>query len=452
MQRRRLLPSRRLAAIVLCIAGAVVVILWARPWRTRTAILPEIDLSAAHPEIASVIRQAQDDVRRHPASDLSWGRLGMVLMAHGLNGQALECFRQAADRDDRQFRWRYYMAAIEEIGDLEQALGDYESAAALNPIYAPVRWRAAIILMKLGRTAEAEKRFQEAARLAPKSQYPWLGLARLALSRGDREMARAHFQEAADLAPWDRTSHAELARVCFLMGDLDAAAGHHEQAAQLPEASPEMPDPVLQGIDELKAGVLKLVKTADHLAASGNLAAAVDVYREVVQLRPELARPRLNLGITLQRQGDLRGAVATYRDVLHRFPQDILAHYQLALALGLLNDIDASIRSYHNCITIKPDFAPAYHGLGLMLKKLGDIPGAARAQRQAVNADPQLAAAHLSLGRLEQEQGNFDAAIHELECAVRLAPDDTVAQACLRRVLEEQRSHIAPDAEPNSPD
>jgi len=111
-----------------------------------------------------------------------------------------------------------------------------------------VEWRPCSELDDATRRAH----FHDAARLAAQSQFPWLGLGRSALSRGDRATARANFEEAAARAPRDRTARSELARICFLMGDLEAAAREQEQIAKLPQLAPEMPDPILQSIDQLK--------------------------------------------------------------------------------------------------------------------------------------------------------------------------------------------------------
>ena len=437
LSRRRIVIA---AAFAVCLFGGTLAVVRWRAARSEPMAVPEPDLSTAHVEVARAIHAAQEEVRGNPGSALSWGRLGRVLMAHEIDDSALDCFRHAARLDPRQFHWPYYAARLEEGRHPESALADYEHAVALDPRYAPLQWRLAMVLMKLGRCDEAEPHFREAARLADKSPFPWLGLGRVALSRGDRGAARAHFEEAATRAPRDQAAQIELARICFLVGDIEAASAHRENIARLPPSVPEMPDPVLQSIDQLKAGVLKLSEQADYLAARGDLAASADAYRALIRARPELAGPRLSLGMTLERQGDIAGAAEIFREAAGQFPNDSLVTFRLARSLESLDDVDGAIEAYRQCLAAKPDHAQAWHGLGLLLKRRNDLPGALSALREAVDSDPHSAAAHLSLGMLLEQSGDLDRAIEHLQSAVQLAPDDAAAQARLRKARDKRES------------
>lgn len=422
---------------VLCLAAVAVGASLIPAWQAPPSSMLELDLSGAHPQIAETIRAAQEQVRRRPGLGLAWGRLGTVLMAHDLDTAAIDCLRQAIKLDPKQFRWPYFAATLEERSDLDGALAHYEMAVALQPDHAPLRCRLATLLQRLGRLDDAERHYREAARLAPDNQHPWLGLGRIAISRGDRTTALTCFKNAVSRAAWDRTAQSELARIAFLTGDLATAARCREQIAQLPESAPLMADQTIQEISNLKSDVLRLPLTADSLAAHGDLANAAEAYRVLSREYPDRPRPRISLGITLQRMGEIAAAAEVFREAARDFPADPLAHYQLALALGLLQIPDGAIRSYQDCLALKPDFAPALLGLGLLLKKRGDLEGAKAALRNAVEADPQFVSAYLPLATLELEQGHRDEAIRHLESAVHLAPDDQLAQACLRRAKEQ---------------
>jgi tetratricopeptide (TPR) repeat protein len=447
-RRRTMWAAGSLGALV---AAGMAVIFW-HDSRAGSRDVPDPDLSAAHPEIVRAVRAAQEEVRGNPKSALSWGRLGRVLMAHEIDEMALDCFQHAAHLDPKQFRWPYCAAVLEERRDFEKALADYQRALVLDPRYAPLQYRIAAVLLKLGRCDDAERHFSEAARLAEKSPFPWLGLGRAALSRGDRAAARAHFEEALARAPHDRTARSELARICFLMGDLEEAARQHEEIAKLPPPVPEMPDDVLQSIDQLKAGVLKLADQAEFLAARGDLAGSAEAARTLMRSRPDLAGPRLSLGMALERQGDASGAVAVYREALEKFPGDSLVHYRLALALESLHDVDGAVQSYRECLKAKPDYALAWYGLGLLLKSSGDRSGAVEALREAVGSDPRHQAAHLALGLLLAQSGDLEAAIDHLRSAVELSPDDPVAQARLRQAREEHEARNPPTQRPTPRD
>src|SRR5687768_5199992 len=70
--------------------------------------MPELNLDKIDPQIAGVIERARAAVKREPRSGTAWGTLGVALMAHKLNHEALACFVEAEKRQGNEPRWAYF--------------------------------------------------------------------------------------------------------------------------------------------------------------------------------------------------------------------------------------------------------------------------------------------------------------------------------------------------------
>ena len=120
---------------------------------------------------------------------------------------------------------------------------------------------------------------------------------------------------------------------------------------------------------------------------------AVAAFRKAVDLRPEDAEIRMNLGVALRTVGESEQAAEQFREVLARsapeagpngqqLPSLAEVHHQLALALQG-HDLDAAAAAYERALAINPEKLESYYGLGQALKR-----SSARARRSAAPAVP----------------------------------------------------------------
>ncbi len=78
------------------------------------------------------------------------------------------------------------------------------------------------------------------------------------------------------------------------------------------------------------------VNVALHLAGSGRLDEAIDLYRSALETNPELVEAHFNLGNALFRKGLVDRAAASLLETVRRAPAHAEAHRNLALAYGQL--------------------------------------------------------------------------------------------------------------------
>ena len=416
-------PKGKSAAIILLLAAiATAAILASRKqWSDPPPEIPTFETTEAFPQIAEALEKGVAQVRRDPRSGRAWGHLGMLAMAHNYRPQALACFVQAARLVPSQSRWVYYQAIIEEINDLPAAIAHYQAANKLAPRFAPAHAKLARALMRVNQLDDAEKEWTTAAELDPESHVPRLGLGRLAMTRGD-------------LAGWSREAHLELSHVLNRLGETEAAYRQERDAAQIPKAPEGMHDPLLQEVNDLELSGRQLSRQADEAIARGDLKGATELLKQIVQERPDLSQPRLNLGQVLQLQGRADEAISVFQETAEKFPQEALAQFNLGTAREMSGELDAAAASYREALRLKPDYADAFFCLGFLLKKQNDARGAAEVLRQAVSTNPGFVPCRRLLGQTLEELGDRAGALEQYRQAVKLAPNDREAQSQLERL------------------
>lgn len=138
---------------------------------------------------------------------------------------------------------------------------------------------------------------------------------------------------------------------------------------------------------------LCIVRAAEH-AAAGEHAAAVDCYRESLQLQPDNPRLWCNYGAELSETG--RGAEAedAYRHALELEPALAQAWYNLGQLQQERGGDEEAERCYRAALAL-PDAATdaelrqlAHSNLGLLLQRQGRLAEAVQLYRDALAADP----------------------------------------------------------------
>jgi len=106
---------------------------------------------------------------------------------------------------------------------LDQALKEFQEAAALDKNNATVQLNLGIALLNLSRVAPAEEALQRAAQLEPKNPAVWFNFGLLHRNNGEAERALADFTKAAEFAPNDPNTH-------YFLGDLYAQQQKYAEA------------------------------------------------------------------------------------------------------------------------------------------------------------------------------------------------------------------------------
>jgi tetratricopeptide (TPR) repeat protein len=106
--------------------------------------------------------------------------------------------------------------------------------------------------------------------------------------------------------------------------------------------------------------------------------AAIAVYRQALDLAPDLGEAHLNVGRLLHETGDPAAAEAHYRRALAIRPADPLAAYNLGVALQDQQRLREAADAYDQALALDPRLADAHYNLSGIYEHLGDKPAAFR--------------------------------------------------------------------------
>lgn len=261
-----------------------------------------------------------------------------------------------------------------------------------------------LILLRIGRAAEAVAPLDHAVKAMPRDPAPANLLGVACQQAGDLDAAFAAFRKALARNPDFADAHFNFGNALRAAGRDADAAGHYRAAARL---EPDFGDA------HYNLGLAE--------AQLGHFAAAVEAYRKALALAPGQADVHIGLSRALTMLlRNVEGEEAA-RAALALTPDAMEAHSNLARALqgqGRMAEAEAAMR---DAIARAPDVASLYANLGNILEDQDKIEAAEAAYREAIARDPAFAAAHGNLGLMLLLNRRYEDGWREYDWRWRLA-------------------------------
>ena len=155
----------------------------------------------------------------------------------------------------------------------------------------------------------------------------------------------------------------------------------------------------------------------------GEIEAAGECCRRVLEIQPNHCEARLNLSNVLYTQGRLDEAIAEYQTVLRIDPKHALAHNNLGNVLAAMGKYDEAAACYQSAIQIDPNQISAYINLGNLRIKEEKYEKAVNNFLQAIRLNPGDPVVHNGLGIALLKVGKSDQALKNFQEAARLKAD-----------------------------
>src|SRR5262245_9616771 len=152
---RRLRRNIALGAILVAVVAAAA---WGYQYfvgKPPNNPLPAIELTGVDPQVVKAIEKARTGVEDEPQSAKTWGKLGMVLLAHDFFAESLACLERAEQLDANDVRWPYYQGLILMRERPGEAAAPLERAAQRGG-RDPVAW------LRLGEVLLSQDRLEQA--------------------------------------------------------------------------------------------------------------------------------------------------------------------------------------------------------------------------------------------------------------------------------------------------
>jgi Flp pilus assembly protein TadD len=244
----------------------------------RPAAPPSSGNPALENAILALRMQRPDEAERLAAGVLKSNRgnalaaqiLGRALIMQNRAAEAIEPLQRAARRSDDPATETLLAMALAAVGRRDEALEQLRQATARRPPFASAFLEHGGLLAKLGRFDEAIAVLESGLALTPEAVDLRMELGYVHLKRNSRANARALFLQVLAVAPARHDAVAALAKV---------------------------------------------------MALDGEYAAAADLYRRALGLRPDDAVTRNSLGMCLLEMGERTAGEASLRAAMRDAPQ-----------------------------------------------------------------------------------------------------------------------------------
>jgi tetratricopeptide (TPR) repeat protein len=438
---RRLSPWHTVLSLLGCVAFLLGIGL---RYHSAPPAPPAVNLQEVDPAAAAFVEEAYQAVQQSPRSAATWGRLGMILLAHEFLGEANVCLSRAERLGPEEPRWPYYQGIALFLGDPAGAIPKLERAADLcgGTPDAP-RLRLAEALLGQGRTAEATDQFHQILWRDPANARAYLGLARVAYERDELPHSLAQLRQCADHPFTRKAASVLMAEIDQRLGDKPAVAQHLHRTDRLPD-DPVWPDPFVEELERLKRGRQACIAHMENLLAQNRVAEAVRFLRERVQDDPHADWAWLWLGRLLIQQEQFAAAEPALREAARQAPESIETQFYLGVALYCQGKSRDAGPFFLQATELKPDYALAHYNLGHCLIQQGDRTAALGAFRMAVRCKANFADAHTNVGDLLAQDGRYAEGLTHLRHAVALNPGDARAKKLLGQVLNHAAGYMGP--------
>lgn len=283
------------------------------------------------------------------------------------------------------------------LGRMDEALGAYEQALALNPDYPEVHNNIGNAMARMERVDEAIKHYRHALTLNPNYAEACNGLGNMLHESGELEAAEQSYKQALAIQPRYAEAANNLGNLYKDSGRPDQAVAQFNLALQV---APNFPQ--------------AHCNLGNCLRALGRPAEAETCFRQALSLAPDYAEAHMGLGSALGEQGCHAQAVGEFEQALSIKPGLAAAWSAMGNALSDLGRHEQAMAAYRKALEIKPAFAEVYSNMGNALAEIGKYKEAISSFRKALVLKPDFGEAHNNLARIKQFEPG-DAQITVLE-------------------------------------
>ncbi len=225
---------------------------------------------------------------------------------------ALKTMEQAAERYPQRIPTLLKLSEFQHILKMhEESMRTIDRVLKIDPQNADAYFMFGMNFRETGDTIRAINSFQKAVELNSEIADGWINLGQLYQSIGDPLAAR-YFENAVRVAP--------------------------------------------NNINALHA-------RADYLSDVGQLAEAIDMYREIIRVDPQYEDAYFNSGLIYMDMDSIEAAKKQFDIALQVSPTLIQAYYFRGLAHEMLGNAGAARKDYEQALRMAPNYEQAQEGL-----------------------------------------------------------------------------------------
>ena len=385
--------------------------------------LPQVTVEAlpapTRERVAEALRQARD----RPASAAATGELAMLLHAYDQLSSAAAAYERARALAPDAFEWPYLAGLVMlRLGRPAEAASGLRAAVDRQPRSVPARVGLGEALLALGAATEARALF--AALVAERPDLPQAhhGLGRAAGAMGNTDLALESYRTATRLFPAYGAAQYALGLLCRDLGRTEEAEEHLRLHQRHWRDVPPLDDAVLARVLGLKQGPDEIMAEALRLAKAGDLPGAIDASEQALEQDPGLTRAQANLIALYARAERWEKVEEHYRAVPADASGRVEVDFNYGIALRQQGRAKEAKEAFERVLAASPLDAPAHNHLGMLLEGEGKLEEALEHYRRAAANAAAFRAARFNVGRVLVNLGRPLEAVPHFERI--LEPDD----------------------------
>jgi len=432
--------ARRLAVLSLLL---VIVLISACNRTEKAPALQPVPL----PDISSAAGQVQKQIReryqllqaaiekKSPPRELAaaFGEMGKMFMAAEYYDAAETCLRNAQQLDFGNAAWPYFLGHVFRYkSDPAKAAAYFEQVLAQEPSDVPTLVWLGEMNLTQNRPDAAEEPLKKALSLDPSSGAALYGLGRVALAKQDYVAAVKYLETALARDPQATQVHYPLALAYRGLGNRGKAEEHLKLRGDV--GLPPV-DPRLAEIAALLQNAAAYEARASQALGNRQWAEAAENLKKAIELAPDNAFNRLNLGTALYMQGDAEGALKQYREAVRLSPSLARAHFAIGVLMDASGQDGEAIKAFEAAVASDPAYAEPHFSLANVLRRNGRVQESLAQYSEVLRLDPAVSQAAFGYAMGLVRLGRYQEARARLESAIQSFPDQPGFPHALARLL-----------------
>ena len=305
-------------------------------------------------------------------------------------------------------------------------------------------YNAANISLEAGNIPEAEAGFNAVLQADPTFAPAYLGLAQIAIRRGDLSKTQQSIKEAIDADPENQEFRDEFERLNELNtlmnkgirsmknGDMEDAFVSFRIAN---EKFPHYPESVFN------MG-LGYMRKKEYMEAVKNFHIAMEInpeHKNALAAIKNVAKNFFNSANQSYKRADLESALSSYEKVLEVDKTFYQAYYQIGVIKSKIGNKDEAVQSYEKALEVNPQFYKGYFALGLAKSGLNDDEGAIAALQTAVDIHPGYDKAYGAMSDIYIRTKNYEKAKQVLNMSITVNPNYAKGYANMGMIFTEEQ-------------
>jgi tetratricopeptide (TPR) repeat protein len=405
----------------------------------RPVSLPDISIAAEsvqtqlRKQYEALQRQIEHSATPVPELAVAYGEMGKLLLATEYLDVAEVCFLNAQGLTPGEMRWPYYLGHVYRFRNQPAKAAEYfEQALRLKPEdVAALIWLGDMLLAQ-SRPEAAAPPLEKALSLDPRSPGALYGLGRVALARRDYTSAVKYLEGALAHNPAASRVRYPLAMAYRSLGNRQLAEVNLERRG---DVELTWPDPLMEAVGTLLQNAAAYeIRGADALDKR-DWPEAVTQLRKAIEVSPNNAFSRLNLGTALYLAGDSRGALEQFEAAVRLSPQLAKAHYGIGILMEAEGRDDEAIKRFSSAVQFEPANVDARLSLADALRRNGRLEDSMAHYDRVIKIDPGISQASfgyvMALVRLKR----YHEARNRLAEAMKVYPDQPGFAHAMARLL-----------------